>query len=80
MDSSFAERMLPVLFGCVAVWLGLPWVVIWLSESFRSEIPLWSAWLVFVGPAVIVLAILSVQALMTRQPNQRCPITPGPLS
>jgi hypothetical protein len=77
MDSNFVERMFPILFVGLTAWMGLPWVVIWLSELFWFEIPLWSAWLIFVGPAAIVLTILSVQASMKRQQSRHYPVTSG---
>jgi len=46
-------------FG-VAGELVVPWLVIWLSDTFVFDVPRWLTWLIFAGPLAIGLLAASV--------------------
>ena len=45
-----------ILVAGLILEVALPWAVMWLSDVFCFDIPGWSLWLVFGGPAVASFA------------------------
>jgi hypothetical protein len=44
-----------ILFTGLVAEVILPWAVIWLSDMFFFDVPAWSQWVIFGGPAVLSL-------------------------
>ena len=60
------DLTLVILFFGVAAELLVPWTVIWLSDLFVFDVPVWAAWAIFGGPLALGLLVLVVyRALRT---------------
>lgn len=49
-----------ILFTGMVAEVILPWAVIWLSDMFFFDVPVWSQWVIFSGPAVLSLLAMLV--------------------
>ncbi len=53
--------IVPLCTAALAAEVLLPWCLVWLSDRFLFDIPGWSLWLVFAGPHVAGLGVISWQ-------------------
>ena len=49
------DLVVVILFTGLVAEVILPWAVIWLSDMFFFDVPAWSQWVIFGGPAALSL-------------------------
>jgi hypothetical protein len=64
------DLVVVILFTGLVAEVILPWAVIWLSDMFFFDVPAWSQWVIFGGPAVLSLLAMPVYWDLRTWPKQ----------